>query len=576
MTAFPLIRAPLRDAWVGGSKDGVRRTSMDAGPSKSRVDSKAVGVVESFQFKLNDTDAGALETHYESDKALRFDLDHWVWGDCEARYAGPIKWGHRGRWKTADVQLEIFRGAPAVPVSPPSGFTWTPPYTISRLGVGAASTFVTNFDFDASKPAVNGTIYVDSTAGNNANTGLSRAQAVRSLSTAITKANALAVAVVRLLVRPGHYFRFSGGSTLDDHFNGVTPSCNLIIEPDDFYSTADVFVWSNHAATISFTLFSGAIYKATGIGTTNNRVLLDRAKLDGFGDATGLKRVNSPANTANPAAELNAAWADGRGAYYYNAAAGELFVRLFDDRAPDANLVVCSGAAAQLSLASTATRKIWLDRIHINGGGQPLRAVGVGVAHEIYARLSSFCGGSDSIANGGCVSLVDGPTRGIFDRCQAKYGLLDGFNYHGVSSPIAEATSPTAMEIDCVSRHNGEAGGGANNASTAHEAARVISVNGVYEYAQDRTIHDIQSAQRWMLGSTVRAPVDTASVDGVMRLGNDATQATKAWLDAVRVGAVTGSQFTFDILAAAQLRYANMDPTGWVTPGAGSIASYTP
>lgn len=108
MASFPSIRAPLRDPWRASEPDGVRRTAMDAGPPKKRVESVAVGGEESFQFKLDDADAAALKAFYADNKALRFDLDHWVWGACEAEFAGPIAWSKRGRWHIADVRLEIF------------------------------------------------------------------------------------------------------------------------------------------------------------------------------------------------------------------------------------------------------------------------------------------------------------------------------------------------------------------------------------------------------------------------------------------------------------------------------------
>lgn len=115
MATFPIIRAPLREAWRGASKGGVRRTSMDAGPTKQRVESTAVGGIEPFLFKLNDADAATLATFYEENKAIRFDLDHWVWGDCEALFVhsntqeGAIRWSRRGQWTFAELQLEIFR-----------------------------------------------------------------------------------------------------------------------------------------------------------------------------------------------------------------------------------------------------------------------------------------------------------------------------------------------------------------------------------------------------------------------------------------------------------------------------------
>jgi len=483
--------------------------------------------------------------------------------------------------------------APPVPVSPPSGFTFTDfPMTISRVGSGAASTFVTDWDFDASKPAPDATIFVNSGgaftdtvaaswgAGNNSNDGLSKAAPVRSLTTAITKANALAVATVRIRVRPGNYRAYSGGATLNDHFNGTAPTCDLIIEADQEAAAGSVFVWGNQTSAFSFAPFGATnTYTSTGFGNTANRVLADLTNLDDFGDAIALKRVLTVADVNDPTPEIDAAWAaDGRGAFYVNTATNPdtFWVRLKDNAAPvqDVNLHSPS-TTSQLTLTNAASRKLWLDRIHIYGGARAVivNAVNATVVHEVYSRLCSFCGVNDTNQGGG-FAWDGGAGLCVHDRSQAKYNMLDGFNYHGGST--SAANSPKVVEIDCTAVINGDYGGASNNATTAHDGARIISVGGLYASANNRTVHDIGDALRWMLGSTVNAPIATDSAAGLVRAGNTAGDAIQIWLDAVRFGAIAGSQFTIDVLAAASVHYANMDPTGWVTPGAGSLASYSP
>jgi hypothetical protein len=106
---WPSVRGPQREGWLGLSKDGVRRTQMDAGPKKKRVESTAIGAVESLPFKWTAADAALVEAHYEANKALRFSFPHPVWGTVEAEYDAPIKWSEKGPWRLATVQLEIFR-----------------------------------------------------------------------------------------------------------------------------------------------------------------------------------------------------------------------------------------------------------------------------------------------------------------------------------------------------------------------------------------------------------------------------------------------------------------------------------
>lgn len=464
-------------------------------------------------------------------------------------------------------------------VNAPSGFTWTPPYTISRIGAGSASTFTTNYDYEATKDAVNGTIYVDSLLGSNANPGTSQGSPVRSLSQAITNANALAVAVVRILVRTDGGRRYhsinSAGTTLNDHLNDVVQTCNLIIDPDTTYADTPIYSLNGPPGN----RYTWTQFGATGCYNPSSflsaRPFIDLGYLDATGRPTGLFRVASVASLVDPTPELlAAASAYGRGACFFDATNSVTWVRMPDGRAPDADLIPCSATTAHWQVSAAASRKLWMRRLYIIGGTRTLAIVGSGstVNHTVHAQDCAFLGAHSD--PGGIAHKSGGASLLVFQRCAASYNGLDGFNYHGAAT--SAATCPTALEIDCVAIGNGDAGGGANNGSTAHEFSRAICVGGTYGGARDRVIHDINSAQRWMMGSTINAPIDTSSASGLLRSGNGAAEATKHWLDAVRFGAVSGSQFHIDALAAAQVKYANMDPAGWVLPGAGSIATYTP
>lgn len=468
-------------------------------------------------------------------------------------------------------------------VAVPSGFTdFAGRPTVMRVGSGASSTFLADFDYEISKPTINATLYVDSVSGNNANAGTSQGAPLRSLSTAITKANALAVATVLILVRTdsgrAYWRQNSSGTTLNDHFNGVAPTCDIIVEPDPTYGTAPILSLAAVPGT------NAGVYTWTQIGSTgcyssspviaSARGFIDLATLDASGDPVGLVRVTSVANTSDPSPELIAADAlYGRGAYYQNGATAS-YVRMHNGRAPDGDLAVSTLSAGNLLVSSAASRKVWLKRVKSICGTYTFAMGGSGstVNHELRASECAFIGaGTDP---GGFAHKTGGGSLLIFDRCRASYNLLDGFNYHGANTSVS--TCPAAVEIDCAARGNGDGGGGTNNGTTLHEYARAAAVNGTYETAQDRVVHDINSAQRWMLGSAVNAPIGTTSASGLVRAGNDATQATQIWLDAVRFGAISGSQFHIDALAAATVKYANMDATGWVLPGAGSVTSYTP
>src|SRR5262245_60963865 len=108
MADYPTIRAPLRDSWTSLSPDGVRRTTMDAGPRKQRRESSADPHQESWTHKLLDADAETLANFYEDNKALRFDLDHWVHGDCEAQFDGPPATRTSGLWTFVVVKALVY------------------------------------------------------------------------------------------------------------------------------------------------------------------------------------------------------------------------------------------------------------------------------------------------------------------------------------------------------------------------------------------------------------------------------------------------------------------------------------
>lgn len=109
MAAFPSIRKPLRSGWRGGEANGVRRTAMEIGPPKSRVESTAIGVVEPFTWKLNDTEAATLKSFYAANKAGRHTWTHPKWNVAvEIMFVDGIQWTEDGPWNLATANLEVF------------------------------------------------------------------------------------------------------------------------------------------------------------------------------------------------------------------------------------------------------------------------------------------------------------------------------------------------------------------------------------------------------------------------------------------------------------------------------------
>lgn len=464
-------------------------------------------------------------------------------------------------------------------VSAPSGFTDYSgyPVIITRAGTGPASTFTTDFDFDASKPSPNGTIYVGPD-GNNANDGLTYANRVRSLGTAITKANGLAVSVVRIRAKPGHYWRYNG-SLLSDHFGGVLPTCDLIIEPDNENGGAgDVYVWGNHGAAVVWTQQGATpVYKSTSFGNSGTVInVVDRANVDEDGDPISLYRVTTVANPADPSGELGV-WSAfyGRGAFYFNTAPAtdEAWVQLFDDRATDANVVCLSAATAadQIKITNVAARRTWLDHIQIFGGAGSIEmTAGASAQHELYARQCVF----NAAAGPANLALSAEHITGVLEDCRFSDAYSDGLNLHG-DGDDDPAKAPHVLAIWCSGQRNGLSGSGANNTITAHEGAHILAVNCNFGSSADRPVHVIDASRMWMLGGSVAAPISTASGAGCVRAGSNGGDTAAIFLDAVDIAPVSGLQFSISAqVVGTKCVTRNMVRTGLVLDGNGDTGTY--
>jgi hypothetical protein len=105
---FPDVRKALREGWQAPLPDGVLRSRMDDGSSKKRVISTAIGGVEPFTLKLSPADLALVRTHWDENKALRFDFAHPVWGEVEAEYDAPPAISQDGVKYVVQLRLEIF------------------------------------------------------------------------------------------------------------------------------------------------------------------------------------------------------------------------------------------------------------------------------------------------------------------------------------------------------------------------------------------------------------------------------------------------------------------------------------
>jgi hypothetical protein len=465
------------------------------------------------------------------------------------------------------VAARSARASAAIAVSAPSGFSdFTRPAILRAPG----NVLTTDYNHAAVKPAYTQTIYVRNVS-NNTGDGLSYANAVRSIKSAISKANAFTGETVRLLIYgEKRYLTSAVVSSIQDSWAGFVPTVDLVIESGDGLPTYSI---ANLLLPAFTQPFAGEPYYHSTHGTTvPTNTAADFANLDSDGVPRALSRVASAADAADPRPELDAAAAaDGRGAVYVDAALRRIWVRLFDDRAPDADFYSLTAGDNGI-ITNAASRVLWMSDVRFIGGAYALRVQGATstVNHTVRSQDCWF-----AHAHGdGFAHTTGGASTIVLNRARAKWNRADGITYKGANT--SQATCPTAFENECISDWNGWDASGINNGTTAHEYCRATRVNGKYRNNADRQCHDVQASQNWYLGCEAgpsRASAGVTNAGFVASQSDGGTEVVKTWLDACSVGA--GLSNDLYCYANAALRYANMDVSGYTLGGTtGNIQAY--
>ncbi len=466
------------------------------------------------------------------------------------------------------------------PVAIPAGFALAQlPFSMTRIGDGQASTFTVEYDHAARRPATSRTIYV-APAG-TANAAGTQADPVPSIAMAIAIGNATG-APYSVEIAAGEYRASSAftrsaapAATYVAAWYNATPTQNCAI-----YCPAGRAI-SSQAAVLNFAATSDPnIFKATAANALN-RWVQDRATIDANGIGVGLDQVRTVADQTNPIAEINAAWTAQRGAMFYRTSTREVWVRLPDNRAPDANIVgyrdYASGAGALA--APVAGRTIWMENLSFFGGRSAFTVTSAeNISVNVYGRgmQYAFAGADTSPGNDGLgsFSFNGGPGEVIHRDSAASYSAQDGWNYHGLSQTAARAQCPTAFEIGCSSRSAGWNGVLTHNGSTLHEACVGVRVNGDYRNNADRTIHDVNRAQSWNLGciAAPRRSADASEQSSAFAIGHPTDGlASEMWLDACTV--VGSPQFATEAYPGSTLHHANLAFVPVAGVG-GAVAAY--
>lgn len=354
------------------------------------------------------------------------------------------------------------RGAAWTDVTAPDAAFSFVPFTIQQNGRSFRPATTWNLQTHANI-SVTTTYYVDKATGNNGNTGLSWAQALADIKTALQKAD-----VDRIYVKAGYYHQTEArGDLVPDR------SLEIIAVDGPVYMTSSV----GNRFTTGWTLDSNH-YEATIDGNTLSDVW-DNGTLDSFGNAT---RLTKKASEAEVDGDPGSWWQSGN----------TVFVRLEDGRSPDSN-VFWYQASNAITVARNS-RTYYFEGIHFHGGIYGARVSNLSATGGLKAYFKDcafrYIWNKD-------VFLIEGADEVILQNCIASHGTtLDGFHYDALNTVV-----PDVIEIDCESYEHGSST--SHQASSVHGGINIVRIGGYYHHTTDHNIRDIGGGKMWCLGTEV-------------------------------------------------------------------------
>lgn len=428
----------------------------------------------------------------------------------------------------------------------PTGFTWpfsTYPITITQTG---PYKFTTNFVPETyAAAALAGTqYYVNGATGNDGNTGLSLAQAVKSIHVATTKGNAGGVPFrVAVASIPAGYPRENGFT------NGGTVVPNT--QPVAYIATGgNVTVWIGSVlawpgspdVTFPNTYKVARTLVSRVLNLTTNDANGDHAELTKVADAA---TCNSTPNS----------WAQ---------VAGDLYVHRTGEQAvTSANTRVLLQTLANFFINGTS-KDVYLSGFDLEGGTAGCFAMTAAATLNFMAIDCSakFAGDAAVNVNGWKIDFITGLVALV--RCVGACNVADGINGHRTDG----GSGLNLLTIDCKGRNNGVVGTVQScNGWTTHETVVSIDVNGEYYGNYGANFIPIGTTQSFALGTYCHDSVGDQGHGGATPPTDYQTQNTAtAWLQNCR-SAVSG----ISLIASntSIIRTRNFLPGAGQTNGAG-------
>lgn len=348
-------------------------------------------------------------------------------------------------------------------LSLPSDFDWFP------YAIYADNT--TDYSPEDFRPAEGKTYYVKPAAqgGSNSNDGLSWETALASPSTAMQKSDCVIV-----MLAAGRYPKAVWGDiTSQSNFRAMI--C------DDGVAE---FLASNLDDSANFVADESypGTYKYSGTGTVYS--VRDESILNTYGLPSRLAYASSAAVcAATPGSRYN----DGT----------NLWVRLADDRVPDASVRVNTQRRAFIGLSGVDTyiKGIrWLGaNVKIGGLYQTTARVHFVDCHAAYTTSGQ--------GDAAFLSSLSGTTS-FYSNCKAYGSELDCFSYQGGAKGV---------EVHCEAYDTPIAG--SNNGSTMHGSSSAILINGYYHDSAGDVIASVSTAAVLCVGVISRNCLGSDAAD---------------------------------------------------------------
>lgn len=520
---------------AGGDLSGTYpNPDLDAAAVKSRYESNANtnAFTDAEQSKLTGVESGAtadqldeeIETAYNNQVAAASQLEMETGSETAIRRMSPLRIAqaiaaqaglvispnsnggqaiYRRIGTTSSNEINDIAAGVLIPlednvkltdtVSVPVGCSVPLTVNIYRGGDGF---FYTNYDnpdvFRKAKETKGKTYYVKK-AGSDFNNGTTAATAFQTYSFARSRPD-----VDRIVLEPGIYAGNTIFSTGRDSFSLVCEGGEAIFgriqSQASWTATSIPGVWKKPQADTMIFVFD----------------LLHKDQLGAF-----VKMTKITGDTAALAGQQN----------HYTFSNGNIYVNTFDGNTPNINqncFILTSGG-----ISFGTASKVYFENISFYG------ALSLNNTSGEYNLLN--CKAFHNIAND--LITVRGLT--FFNRLVFGHSLADGIDYD---------SGVTATELNCFGRYFGLDYSGANNqASTAHGASKVLTVNCDYRGASNEVILDVNTdTERWILGGQFGGHWNQEPGNWfAIGVGNASGNWAKMWIEGARIG----GDSTYDLSA---------------------------